>query len=362
MAPLYTDMRVMLIYRCVNAGERTQLSPHKLLYAVWQHSKHLAGYSQQDAHEFFIALLDGMHTHLGGKGGLSCDCIVHRIFTGALQSDVTCTKCDAVSTTIDQFMDVSLDIRPIAHMPTPNKYTGGGGGAKPAKIAKVAKVGKGAKKVPAAKVPAAGAAGGGSATVGGGAAAAPAAAAAVGGLSPTRAAFEQQTTLEDCLLRYTRTERLMSEITCGKCGDRQPATKQMSFSKLPAVLCFHLKRFEHDAHAAKISTSVRFPESLDMRPFLSQVINGKVEGAAAEAMEDLAHTDDTYAYTLFSVVNHYGTLQNGHYTNYIRSADVDGQWFLCNDETVTMAPLSDVLLSEGYMLFYVKKRLEYTAT
>ena len=255
-----------------------------------------------------------------------------------LTSKVTCTKCDAVSTTIDQFMDVSLDIRPIAHMPTPNKYTGDGGGGA-AKIAKIA---------PGSKAPAAAAGGGGG---GGGAAAA-----AGGGFSPIRSGFEQ-TTLEDCLLRYTRTERLISDISCGKCGDRQPATKQMSFSKLPAVLCFHLKRFSHDAHAAKINTSVRFPENLDMRPFLSQVINGKVEGAA----DALPHTDDTYAYTLFSVVNHYGTLQNGHYTNYIRSADVDGQWFLCNDETVTMAPLSDVLLSEGYMLFYVKKRLEYTS-
>ena len=95
-----------------------------------------------------------------------------------------------------------------------------------------------------------------------------------------------------------------------------------------------------------------------MRPFLSQVINGKVEGVGEATTDD--PSDDTYRYTLFSVVNHYGTLQNGHYTNYIRSADVDGQWFLCNDETVTMAPLSDVLMSEGYMLYYVKKRLEYS--
>jgi len=51
------------------SGDKAQFAPHKLLYAVWQHSKHLAGYSQQDAHEFFIAMLDGLHTHLGGKPG-----------------------------------------------------------------------------------------------------------------------------------------------------------------------------------------------------------------------------------------------------------------------------------------------------
>lgn len=87
-----------------------------------------ARYSQQDAHEFFLALLDGLHVHLGGAPsgppGVSASTIIQQIFTGALQSDVTCT-CGAVSTTIDPFWDISLDIRPIAHMPTPQKVSSG---------------------------------------------------------------------------------------------------------------------------------------------------------------------------------------------------------------------------------------------
>jgi hypothetical protein len=86
-------------------------------------------YSQQDAHEFFLALLDGLHVHLGGAPsgppGLSASTIIQQIFTGALQSDVTCTSCGAISTTIDPFWDISLDIRPIAHMPTPQKLSSG---------------------------------------------------------------------------------------------------------------------------------------------------------------------------------------------------------------------------------------------
>jgi hypothetical protein len=94
-----------------------------------QHSKHLAGYSQQDAHEFLIALLDGLHTYCGGVSGLlhthlaypkliitdsrTCGCVIHRVFTGMLQSDVTCTKCQFVSTTVDPFWDISLDINPF---------------------------------------------------------------------------------------------------------------------------------------------------------------------------------------------------------------------------------------------------------
>ena len=30
---------------------------------IWTHARHLAGYEQQDAHEFFIAALDVLHRH-----------------------------------------------------------------------------------------------------------------------------------------------------------------------------------------------------------------------------------------------------------------------------------------------------------
>ena len=40
------------------------LVPSNLLYAVWAHADYMAGYDQQDAHEFLIALLDGIGSHL----------------------------------------------------------------------------------------------------------------------------------------------------------------------------------------------------------------------------------------------------------------------------------------------------------
>lgn len=39
-----------------------------------------------------------------------CNCIIDQIFTGGLQSDVVCTSCSGVSTTIDPFWDISLDV------------------------------------------------------------------------------------------------------------------------------------------------------------------------------------------------------------------------------------------------------------
>ena len=40
------------------------LVPSSLLYAVWSYARHLASYDQQDAHEFLLALLDGLGSHL----------------------------------------------------------------------------------------------------------------------------------------------------------------------------------------------------------------------------------------------------------------------------------------------------------
>ena len=62
-------------------------------------------------------------------------------------------------------------------------------------------------------------------------------------------------------------------------------------------------------------------------------------------------------YSLYAVVNHLGTLDSGHYTCFIRQHK--DQWFKCDDHMITKATSSAVLQSEGYLLFYHKKILEY---
>lgn len=81
--------------------------------------------------------------------------------------------------------------------------------------------------------------------------------------------------LLDCLKRYTRAEQLSSSIHCTTCASSQPCTKTMSVNKLPMVVCFHLKRFEHEFEAVKIDSFVRFPETLDMTPFLARTMRGE---------------------------------------------------------------------------------------
>ncbi len=54
------------------SGKSSPHIPYKLLHLVWTHARHLAGYEQQDAHEFFIATLDVLHRHCKG---------IHAFFT-----------------------------------------------------------------------------------------------------------------------------------------------------------------------------------------------------------------------------------------------------------------------------------------
>lgn len=75
---------------------------HRLLHLMWTNAQHLAGYEQQDAHEFLIATLDVLHKHItntssswvtANTAGLRCSCIIDKIFTGLIQSDVVCQFC-----------------------------------------------------------------------------------------------------------------------------------------------------------------------------------------------------------------------------------------------------------------------------
>ena len=62
-------------------------------------------------------------------------------------------------------------------------------------------------------------------------------------------------------------------------------------------------------------------------------------------------------YDLFGTVNHFGTLQSGHY---VANVKVDEQWYHCNDAHVSLAGEgtgeADVLSSDGaYLLFYQQR-------
>ncbi|KAF8193930.1 hypothetical protein K438DRAFT_1828278 [Mycena galopus ATCC 62051] len=270
------------------SDEPTAYGPITFLATTWRKSTELAGYQQQDAHEFFISTLNHIHSTSRGSTNVSCNCIIHSTFAGQLQSDVVCERCGNVTSTVDPMLDISLELR-----------------------------GKAGETVSA------------------------------------------ENTLTGCLKRYTQPEKLgPKQYSCSKCKGAHESSKRLSIRKLPPVLSFQFKRFEHKADkstARKIDTRIRFPATLNMAPFTTLVMKA-AEKENKGPQFSYPGPAAMYEYDLFAVINHEGQINNGHYTNYARYED---EWYRFDDVKVTPASLGSVLASNAYMCFYVKRHLDY---
>ncbi|KAI0496577.1 hypothetical protein KFK09_022897 [Dendrobium nobile] len=305
------------MYSAVFSGDSRPYSPAKFLYSWWQHASHLASYEQQDAHDFFITMLDGIHEKeheqrkLHNEGSGDC-CIVHKVFSGILRSDVTCSMCGYTSTTYDPCMDISLNLdysNDSLKSSSSNSHVCNG---------------ESDYFFPTQKY----------------------------GMS----------TLLGCLEHFTRPERLGSDqkLFCQHCQVKQESIKQLSIRKLPLVACFHIKRFEHSLQrnmAKKIDRYVQFPFYLDMVPFLSSSILRSRFGNRISSITDGDSDADmelTSEFEIFAVITHSGKLDSGHYTTYLRQ---NNQWYKCDDSWITLVSENIVRASQAYMLFYVQKIL-----
>nr|KAJ3422161.1 hypothetical protein HK105_000907 [Polyrhizophydium stewartii] len=371
------------LFRQFYNGQTSPYGPTSFLYAMWMSQKHLAGYQQQDAHEFFISVLNEIHNNCTGRAQTAndvlspCKCIIHQVFGGVLQSDVTCLKCGNVTTAWDPILDISLDIKPTSKLP----------------------------KKPARKLAGAAAASAAAAQ------AAAVAAALASGLPPPppppwNAAYSpdddpksnEPYSLVECLEGFTLPEKLgPNQYTCASCGNTfQEATKQLSMKRLPPVLAIQLKvlspvyvtnraqgmwlkmmthatqRFEHSATTStKIDTFVRVPPELDMTPHTTRSVKLRAKLRASRKdsasrkipLRGIAGFDTmtdgipTYKYSLFAIVNHEGKIDTGHYKAFAKCRD---QWFMFDDHSVTVTTQKTALESNGYMCFYIHDNAEYS--
>ncbi|KAJ5482937.1 hypothetical protein N7539_006383 [Penicillium diatomitis] len=195
-----------------NSGERTDaVSAATLLYHGWDLSREMAGYRQQDAHEYFQFLVNALHAATPGHSesyDTKCECFFHRTFYGELRSSVMCHKCGKTTHTFDPMIDLSLDVQ------LQNKK----------------------RKLGRSSAP-------GSAS------------------------------LINCLESFTAVEDLQHQTEaayhCEKCGNTpQRASKRLQINKLPGILCMQLKRYEHNSSSSeKMDGHVDFPVTLNMLPY-----------------------------------------------------------------------------------------------
>nr|XP_019047792.1 ubiquitin carboxyl-terminal hydrolase 22/27/51 [Kwoniella bestiolae CBS 10118]OCF26722.1 ubiquitin carboxyl-terminal hydrolase 22/27/51 [Kwoniella bestiolae CBS 10118] len=301
--------------------DNSPYGPITMLYAMWHASAELEGYGQQDAHSFFLAALDQIHAH--AKGQLSsCNCIAHQTFAGSLLSSVTCSSCSHTSSTIDPILDIQLDF-PYSPLSGSSSNT----------ITSTTSTSS-------------------SEGIGGGSNGNP------------------QLTLAGLLRRFCASETIGGPESggkgyeCSKCVlSSQHATKNLTIKKLAPVLSFQLKRFAHMTTASsKIESHVRFPSTLNMRPYVDSPSPTPSPQSTDEDIKPIIKDeqdilpDSLFIYDLFAVVTHEGKLDNGHYWADVREGE---EWWHCDDDKVTPTTLSSVLSQKAYMLFYVKRSLAY---
>ena len=111
--------------------------------------------------------------------------------------------------------------------------------------------------------------------------------------------------------------------------------------------------------SSKIETQVQFPSELDLIPYLSSSVVGKnhQQGTSKKRAQSIS-----YVYDLFAVINHHGSLDNGHYTCYVQQQMGGGshnEWVKCDDAVLTRVSAGEVHASQCYILFYCKRFIEY---
>jgi ubiquitin C-terminal hydrolase len=162
--------------------------------------------------------------------------------------------------------------------------------------------------------------------------------------------------VEQCLRQFTSPEVLADPVDCPSCREKTATTKQHVISKLPKILVLHLKRFNFTENR-KIEDYVAFPaHSLNMGPYLPHWrelprVPIKPGGPPHAFVSDPAALTPRILYNLQSTVNHYGSLQSGHYYANVR---IDDTWFHCNDAHVSYAQEGEVVAQPAYMLFYAR--------
>ncbi|KAM7537735.1 hypothetical protein Aperf_G00000077273 [Anoplocephala perfoliata] len=154
--------------------------------------------------------------------------------------------------------------------------------------------------------------------------------------------MKNPTQLEHLLQSYFDVEHANEDecITCERCKKRKSFTKSTMILVLPDVLLISLKRFQATKRGwKKLNTPVEFPlTSLDMHSYLSK-----------------SAKEEKTLYDLYGVVNHAGTLNEGHYYAHIK-LESDGRWFRINDNDCSEIPAEDVVTPDAYVLFYRRRK------
>ena len=138
--------------------------------------------------------------------------------------------------------------------------------------------------------------------------------------------------------QYVKPEAI-SSYPCRFCNQTTKVLLEKKFTSLPEVLIFQIKRFE------RINGR---PRKLDQPVHCNRVIN--IPNIQAQTSEE-GIAPSVPQYKLVSVLNHSGTLSDGHYTTTVIDRSGSGM-YLANDQSVN--DCKKVNTSAAYVLFYAR--------
>ncbi|KAJ3332931.1 Ubiquitin carboxyl-terminal hydrolase 36 [Blyttiomyces sp. JEL0837] len=148
--------------------------------------------------------------------------------------------------------------------------------------------------------------------------------------------IKNSNTVEKAFAHFTKKELLAKDnmYKCSRCNILVEAIKQFTIQEAPPVLVLQLKRFEFgwSSHGTKVNKVVKFPQMLDITPFMSE-------------------QQERTTYQLYGVLVHAGhSCNSGHYYSYVKAPN--GLWYCMNDSDVRQVSLQSVLDQTAYILFY----------
>ncbi|GBM55720.1 Ubiquitin carboxyl-terminal hydrolase 8 [Araneus ventricosus] len=140
--------------------------------------------------------------------------------------------------------------------------------------------------------------------------------------------------LGSCFEHFLKSEKISGEAAwdCPKCKTKKEAEKRLRICRVPEILVIQLKRFSYEGlWRRKLQTAVHFDFQFEV-PY--------------EKNTEVYHR----RYNLYGLVNHFGTLEGGHYTAYCNTSS--NIWFKYDDHEVSEISSSNIRTPAAYILFY----------
>lgn len=147
--------------------------------------------------------------------------------------------------------------------------------------------------------------------------------------------FRETINLYDCFNCFCAKEMLLKENSYynEKTRQKEEAVKYTCFWSFPKVLSIGLNRSTYDGK--KRTELIHFPQVLDLSSY----------STGYKRRENV--------YDLIGICNHNGTVENGHYTCFVKK---DEKWYFCNDTQVQIVENLNYLETPyACCLVYVKK-------